>query len=490
MQLLITAQDIKTAHPIALNCLTDLDYAKVGNKLLRRIRKMHLPKEITGEMMKKMALKVTLYFEDIICDCGIWRSFVEKHHELYGQWLPFYDITEEYYADEPHIQDIAVLIWDCLLEELDGEIIVPHSPYLLQVAREFYEVLEDEFEKIPINEELKAYFEEAPFLDDFITLRFILQWVYGFCYLTTGYGTADAVDDECEIVSSVLRLDEDDDRVLYAAMSQVCVKVKVGMLALLPQEWLALILERNSQKEAAKKVRQLEYHSYDLYKMTKHDDEYLYLRDTCGKDIKVRIDDYQNMNVDILAETDGCVASFVKYRREWHINGIDTWGKLGKAYEAEYERKRRYKSGIPQKTYDSLMKKSGGSPLFYFRNGWELRKFTIEELGVPEHLVKSSEMDSKEYLVLWIPSANTNFSIAPDAALSIRDPRNPYFHAKKDQGGAFGLLIEGNRMPGDMIRYLIDHDMLPDLEEDFDFGPGDMRSKLDFFARALRRDEY
>ncbi len=489
MQLLITVQDIRDAHPAVLDCETNLDYAKVGNKLLQRMRRMILPKEITGEIKKILALKVTLYFEDIICDCGIWRSFVEKHHELYGRWLPFYDIIGEYYADEPHLEDIALLLWDSLYFEMEEGLLDPYTPYLFKMAEELYEVLEDEFEKTPINVELKAYFEEALFLDDFIDLKVVLQWVYHFCYLTTGRETIESTETECEIVQKVLHL-ENEGQVLYAALSQVCFKVKVGMLALLPQEWLALILEKNMHEKEAQEVRQMEYHSYDLFLKKNHDDVNIYLSDTLGQDITVRIDDYLDMSEDTLNKTEGCIASFVKYRGEWHVNGIDSWGKLGEVYEEEYNKKQRYKTGIPQKTYEHLMEKSGGSPLFYFRDARELCQFFVDEMKMPVQMVQSALLEDRKYIAFWIPSANSVFHISHDVALSIRDARNPYYHAKKDPEGPVEILVNGDLVPGDMLRYLIDHDMLPDLEPLLDSVPGNPRSKIDFFARTLRRNKY
>ena len=46
------------------------------NAEVREGYKSLIGKELPQEMRKRIALCVTLYFEDVICDSGIWRSFV------------------------------------------------------------------------------------------------------------------------------------------------------------------------------------------------------------------------------------------------------------------------------------------------------------------------------------------------------------------------------------------------------------------------------
>ena len=117
MPLQITVQDIIMRHPMGMRCETDFYYAKVGNRLLRKLSKNPAKQGLSEDVMMKMALKIALYFEDIVCDSGIWRSFVEKHQALYGKTLPFYSFKGEYYADEPHVRDIQLLLWDVMMEK-------------------------------------------------------------------------------------------------------------------------------------------------------------------------------------------------------------------------------------------------------------------------------------------------------------------------------------------------------------------------------------
>ena len=494
MPLQITARDIKNAHPMRLQSQTDLYYAKVGNRLLQRLLRLPAREKMDGETVELIAKKVALYFEDVICDCGLWRSFVEKHRELYGRWLPFHEVDKDYMADEPHIEDIALIVWNVLLEMWKDKIVNPESPRIMQIAEAFYEILDDEFEKAPINEDLKEYFERAAFLDDYIEVRNELQWLAARCYLTAGRHRDEIFEREHENVCRLLHFDEEDDRGWYASMCQVFFKYKVGPLALLPQEWLALLLEKNGRQGQAEDVRRIEYRPFDLYRLEDFDAHFIHLSDTKERKISLRIDDYGDMQRSTLMKTDGCVAAYIKYRGEWHVNGMDTWNKFGEQHEKLREQKRRYKTGMAQKKFDALMQKSGGSPLFYFRNGMELRQFLMDDIGIPQHLMKPSEADDKEYIAFWVPSADEDFYIAPDAALYIKDPRNPYYNAAEARQHAVELITNDYFVEGDMVRYLISHDMLPDAAivhgSGYELGHRQAQENLDFLARAIRRDQY
>ena len=494
MPLQITVQDIVMRHPMGMRCDTDFYYAKVGNRLLRQLSKNPTKQGLSEDVMMKMALKTVLYFEDVICDSGIWRSFVEKHQALYDKTLPFYSVKGEYYADEPHVRDIQLLLWDVMMEEHENEIINPENPGLSAIAFDFYEVLDDEFEKAPINETLKDFFEHPVFIGDFIEMRNVLQWICSTCYLTAGRYKLRGFHETFESIIKLLRFDSHDNRAVYAAMCQQPFKYKTGMLALLPQEWLAGILECNGRNAEASELRAIEFRPYDLYKLDGFDDTFIRLSDTQGREVVVRKDSYGDMRDSTLMATDGCVASFVKYLGEWNTNGMDSWGRFGKAYEEQREKKRRYKSGVPQKNYEAMMKKSGGSPLFYLRDGKDARRFLMEEVGIPESLMRPSELDDKEYMVAWVPSPDEDVFFAPDAALAIMDERNPYYKAVDDSETGMDLISAPGRLPGDMVRYLIAHNMLPDVALNHlngaEAGRELAQKNLDFLARSIRRDQY
>lgn len=64
--------------------------------------------------LKEICLYTAAYLEDVISELGLWRSFVNKHSELYGTALPFYTLTPDYTKDEINEEDIRFIIWNTL----------------------------------------------------------------------------------------------------------------------------------------------------------------------------------------------------------------------------------------------------------------------------------------------------------------------------------------------------------------------------------------
>ncbi|MBQ8714899.1 MAG: DUF3843 family protein [Prevotella sp.] len=233
MPLHVSVQDIQRMHPTGMESTTDIYYAKLGNQLLKSIQRTEAKREFDSNLLEIMAIKTALYFEDVICDSGVWRSFVNKHKALYGKSLPFYPVDEkDYYADEPHKEDIRYLLWEAL-RDWEQVLVHPKDELLEEIADKFYEVLDAEFEKAPINEGMRQFFEEATFMTDFIGMREVLQWLWMSCYLTEGHHKFDIAEEMIDEICEKLHFEYQDPRAIYAAFSQMVFRYKCGPLALL-----------------------------------------------------------------------------------------------------------------------------------------------------------------------------------------------------------------------------------------------------------------
>ncbi|MBR5440875.1 MAG: DUF3843 family protein, partial [Prevotella sp.] len=146
------------------------------------------------------------------------------------------------------------------------------------------------------------------------------------------------------------------------------------------------------------------------------------------------------------------------------------------------------------KNYRQLMNDSGGSPLFYFRNGKEVREFMVKRVGIPEAMMRPNELDDKEFVVVYVPSENESISFAYGVADCIKDVRNPYYGMGNYDDNAMILITDEELCDGAMLRYLIANNMLPDAS--FSSDPDDAESRklaqdnLDFLARTVRRENF
>ena len=104
---MITIKDMRKGHPFGVSSTTDADYVRIANTVFDMLRYVSISAQRTDEEMKRMAVKLTLYFEDIVSEIGLWRSFVHLHQSLYCKPLPFYYTDMGYTEDEPNIYDLS-----------------------------------------------------------------------------------------------------------------------------------------------------------------------------------------------------------------------------------------------------------------------------------------------------------------------------------------------------------------------------------------------
>ena len=101
----IPQNEIRNRHPRGMASYTDGDYSNFAVLLMNAIKKSGV-QGLEGNELKEMVMNLTMYYEDVMADAGIWRGFTDKVYEMYGSYLPFYDLDEkEYMRDEPNLDD-------------------------------------------------------------------------------------------------------------------------------------------------------------------------------------------------------------------------------------------------------------------------------------------------------------------------------------------------------------------------------------------------
>ena len=62
----ITLRDIRKGHPFGVSSPTDTDYVRIAKVVFDRLRYTPFCAERSEDALKRMAIKLTLYFEDIL----------------------------------------------------------------------------------------------------------------------------------------------------------------------------------------------------------------------------------------------------------------------------------------------------------------------------------------------------------------------------------------------------------------------------------------
>lgn len=476
----------------AKNYASDFYYVKLTRKLYDIISFSELGKEQGDDACLNLAVALGHYFEDIVSGIGVWQTFTSKHKELYGKYLPFYDVDEEeYYQDEVNFNDVRLLIWMVILKEPDSILLDPEDPFLEKLTYKIYSVLDDEFEKAPMNLQVAEDLKSADYFDDFNALRNFLirmvKWNYLFIIFTAE--RLECLNERMEVSSW------GNDLAQWQASYEVdCLLAcceKTGPLSLYLKDWLAALLSFHGMTKESERVAAIEFLNIAPYQLKKYDSENIYLVDVKGEEYVVTRDSFNQLPDSTPRDNETFMGSLVKYDGVWQVNGITSWIK-GSGYFNSYKRKVTSKVCSPT-LYKKLMIATENHPLVYFKDYQEISDWFDTYAASKKRIFLSSRMKNKHFFALYI-GQDGNIDILPDGALKIKDIHNPYYDQTKAEGDAISLIMYAGVAPDNMLHYLIKHDMLPDACIDSLKGVARgkqlVQENMDFLARFLRDSDY
>lgn len=480
---LIPQLAVKECHPRGMRSTTDMEYAKIATEVATEMAKLNID-DIPVSGIKLIALNITMYFEDIVADAGIWRAFTSKTKEMYGRQLPFYDIDKDnYFDDEPNIEDVKMIVWYTMLEVHRGKIGNPENPVLENMAKAAYSVLEKHFETVSINENLKAYFQDPQLTGDFYKQREVLKWLMFTCYLTYIPQALNIVMNRAHEIAESARMPMD--MACYHVESLLTYSSTIGPLRLHTHQWLAAILRANGNEEAAEKVESQKVKDFKMYRIEDVDaDHNVTLLDTDGDTFSVAKDEL-NSPSDECYKRKGIVGSFVEYGGKWHLNGGSSWTDDLTAFNVMAEDHEGHKHLHP--AYDNMLKESEGSGLFYFADADALKEFLLKNLPASEEVEKNFELPKdQKNIVLYIPEDYSDLQIFPDGALCVKDGRNPYYNEKWARNQALNFVLS---VPPEVQHCLISKGLLPDAtinsSKGVERGNEIVQQNFDFLVRAV-----
>ncbi len=137
--------------------LTDKWYLDFAIKVLPFIKQSSVFKNEDNRAQTEAAISISLYLQDAISQNGGWKVFSDLYFKLYGTYLPFYPLTDEYMPDEINKEDIAFVIWTLkshfAIWDIDQyTLFSPYDEGLLALSRTIYDIMDECFEEAPISE--------------------------------------------------------------------------------------------------------------------------------------------------------------------------------------------------------------------------------------------------------------------------------------------------------------------------------------------------
>ena len=224
---------------------TDRFYFDLCNRLVQVARDNGLFSSYPEKVVERSALALIGYYQDVISDAGIWRSFITECRRLYDFTVPFYSSNSDEYTDfELNKADVRFMTWYALSMNYENRrVCYPYDLELLKGADAWFEELEKKYEEAPIpinyrfSTELEIHNEE-----DRPEIMRLANWLFLHCYLMTPAFAMTL----SEIASEYNLAKEDGLIEMQKRLDTSMWQDPTGPLALFLGEWLYLIIEGKS----------------------------------------------------------------------------------------------------------------------------------------------------------------------------------------------------------------------------------------------------
>ena len=242
---------------------TDPYYYDLCNKLIEIAKEKKLFPSYPESVIDRAALCVIGYYQDVIADAGIWRSFIDECRKLYGYTLPFYNSGDDYTDYELNKADVQFMVWYSLSMNYENRrLCYPFDSEIMKGADEWFAELERQYDGAPIPQDYRLARElEMHAEEDREAIFKLGSWLFLHCYLMTpayALTLAELMQDH--------DLSTDDGVIeLQKRIDISMTKDPTGPLALYLGEWLYLIVERRNAPEPKAEDRETPHKFYTAF---------------------------------------------------------------------------------------------------------------------------------------------------------------------------------------------------------------------------------
>lgn len=239
---------------------TDKFYFNICNRLAEVAKEKGLFPSYPEKVVERAALVMIGYYQDIISDAGVWRSFITECRRLYGYTVPFFSREgDEYFDFELNKADVRFMVWYALSMNYENRRVCnPYDNELIEGADIWFELLESFYEEAPIpvnyrfSAELELHNEE-----DRPEIMRLANWLFLHCYLMTPAFALSL----SELASEYDLTNEEGVIEMQKRLDAAMWQDPTGPLALYLGEWLYLIVEGKPAPEP-KEEKLSEPHKY------------------------------------------------------------------------------------------------------------------------------------------------------------------------------------------------------------------------------------
>jgi hypothetical protein len=129
---------------------SDKFYYVLAQHLARLWDNSHRFINLSDDVRVDVVLNVIGYYQDVVADAGIWRSFTMLHQQMYGTTLPFYPRSDDYIDYELNLDDVRFIIWYTIEgESNENGLLSPFDKNIEFLAKLFFNTLDEVYEDAP-----------------------------------------------------------------------------------------------------------------------------------------------------------------------------------------------------------------------------------------------------------------------------------------------------------------------------------------------------
>lgn len=465
----IYPKDWLSYHPYRQTDEVDLYYTRLANRLCECLGSAINDPSIEEIDRQFMAIHLAAWFEDVISQTGIWQAFTAKCKEMYGAYLPFYPIGEDYLPDEINVEDVRFLLWHNIqfLRE-EGKIVNPENPGIEKTALMVYGILSEEYETAPENERLQDFLWRSNIVEPtFEQYLKILEWFHYGCYFNIAnmeqyFDESDSIIDERTDLS-----EEEQQVVINGVYKTLMLRGRRNLLSLTSPEWLGLV---EKQHPGLKKWSEVRSRKESCYLLEEEDEVYLYLKDLVTDEC-LKVDKCSLMQRNSRGRQPGettLICELVNYGSDvWYQFGLMLVHPIDNTNVVDYvaDLKKSRSKENEKVDFLSFLEASGGKDFVFCRSNEEVKEFLVGKMGytIPESLDLPNWSAGKKGLMV---TANPEYGIQIIGKYveCIKSPDNPFYDQQKAEENAILFYVAPDVVSYPVACRLQDQGLLPDAQ--------------------------
>ncbi|HEC44942.1 hypothetical protein LCGC14_2117190 [marine sediment metagenome] len=506
-------------HPYKKPGSSDYYYLDLSNRLYKTIKtrpELGLFSEIHTDDSENLCCYLTCYLEDVVSEIGMMRAFTKQHRELYGKDLPFYSPAEYDYNDINR-EDIYFLLWHYFSVILyEDTIVSPVSADLIQLGNIVFEVLYEEFERVPENTRLKEFLHLSPGEENFFVVRDKIQFIILDSYLFF-FNRLECMAGVGEILDAMKDKMDDNELaqkiplVTYDTVDNYLLSKVFPLLARRGKDWLAYVL--GMDHPLFEKIISITEKKTGSYLFLEQENGILRFEHIAsGTILPVTVRSYDTLP-DFIEGRTIINCSLIMWKDIWWFSGASA------VHPNDPERIKKEKGpegdknlfgGLDKKQHDILQEQSQlflefnkGRSMAFFNtmdqaaefamNFMELFKASIQgsagadNVAIPHEMSISQEARKEPGFVFFNPK--TGMEMVYGYNELIPDPDNPLYNEKKGREDALELLIS-QEISRECSLYLAEKIGFGVLASPVQYQDGILEENLDFLLRYWKAGRY